>query len=86
MDSSKVIVKRTRRFGRGVFATAVIQKNEVIAAFDGPIYDAKFDGWTEDLLNHAMAGFCGNRTLDQPFLRSKLWYSISFHDRGHAPN
>jgi SET domain-containing protein len=63
MDSSKVIVKRTRRFGRGVFATAVIKKNEVIAAFDGPIYDAKFEGWTEDLLNHAIQ-FARNRWRD----------------------
>jgi len=54
MDSAKVIIKRTRGFGRGVFAKDVINKGEVIAKFDGLIYDADFEEWTEDLLNHAI--------------------------------
>ena len=54
MDSRKVIIKRTGRFGLGVFAKQVIRKNEVIAKFDGPIYDGDFDGWTDDILNHAI--------------------------------
>lgn len=54
MDSRKVIIKRTGRFGRGVFAKQVIRKNEIIAKFDGPIYDGDFDGWTDDILNHAI--------------------------------
>jgi hypothetical protein len=37
-----------------VFAKSVIQKGEVIAAFDGKIYDDDFEPWTEDLLNHAI--------------------------------
>lgn len=54
MDNSKVRVRRTQKFGRGVFAIADIRKGEVIAEFDGQIMDDDFEPWTEDLLNHAI--------------------------------
>lgn len=54
MDNSKIYVKNTRKYGKGVFAKQAIRKGEVIAIFDGPIYDDIFDGWTEDLLNHTI--------------------------------
>jgi SET domain-containing protein len=54
MDSRKVIVRRTKKYGKAVFAQQTIRKGEVIAAFDGPFYDDDFDQWTEDLLNHAI--------------------------------
>lgn len=57
MDNPKVTVRRTRRYGRGVFATSPLRKGEVIAAFDGRFYDDDFDEWTEDLLNHTIQ--CG---------------------------
>ena len=57
MDNPKAIVKRTRLYGRGVFAKAPIKKGEEIAAFDGPFFDDDFDEWTKDLLNHSIQ--CG---------------------------
>jgi len=54
MDNPKAVVKRTRRFGRGVFAAEPIRRGELIAAFDGPVFDGDFDDWTDDLRNHAI--------------------------------
>ena len=54
MDNPKVIARRTRKYGKAVFAVARIRKGEVIAEFDGRIYDDDFDGWTKDLLNHTI--------------------------------
>lgn len=54
MDNTKVRVKRTKKYGRGVFALKAIRKGEVIAAFDGQILDDDFEPWTEDLLSHAI--------------------------------
>lgn len=54
MDNPKVRVRNTRRYGKGVFAKANVRKGEVIAVFDGPILDDDFDGWTKDILNHAI--------------------------------
>lgn len=54
MDNPKAVVKRTRKFGRGVFAEKAIRRGELIAAFDGPIFDGDFDDWTDDLRNHAI--------------------------------
>ena len=54
MDNPKAIVKRTRKLGRGVFAKEAIRRGEVIASFDGPIFDGDFDAWTDDLRNHAI--------------------------------
>lgn len=54
MDNPKVRLRRTRKFGRAVFAVKNIRKGEVIAEFDGPIFDDDFDGWNEDLLSHAI--------------------------------
>ena len=33
---------------------AIIRKGEVIAAFDGAIYDDDFEPWTDDMYNHAI--------------------------------
>lgn len=54
MDNPKVRVRRTRKFGRGVFAVRAIRKGEVVAVFDGPILDDDFEPWTDDLYNHAI--------------------------------
>jgi len=52
-DSRKVAVKKNK-FGKGVFAKKRIRKGEIVAVFDGPIYDDLFDGWTDDLRSHAI--------------------------------
>lgn len=52
-DHKNAVVRRNK-FGRAVFAKKKIKKGELIAVFDGPIYDDLFDGWTEDLLNHTI--------------------------------
>ncbi len=54
MDNPKVFLKRTRKFGKGVFTKAPIKKGELIAKFDGTIYDDDFEPWTEDLYNHCI--------------------------------
>ncbi len=54
MDNPKIIVKKTRKMGKGVFAGAPIKKGEEIAAFDGPIYGAYSKKWNEDLYNHCI--------------------------------
>lgn len=54
MDSKKVLVRNTKKYGRGVFAKARIRKGTIIAVFDGPVYDSKFNGWTKDIMNHAI--------------------------------
>ena len=56
-DNPKVRVRRTKNRGKGVFAIADIRKGEVIAEFDGRIYDDSFDAWTDELRNHTMQ--CG---------------------------
>jgi SET domain-containing protein len=52
--NAKVQVKTTKRYGRGVFAKQSIRKGEIIGTFDGAVYDADFEDWTEDLLNHVI--------------------------------
>ncbi len=54
MDNLKVTVRRTRKFGRGVFAVKTIRKGEIIAVFDGPILEEESDGWTKDRMDHTI--------------------------------
>jgi len=54
MDSDKVIVRRSRIAGVGVFARESISPGEVIASFDGFYYSLEYPGWTPDLINHAI--------------------------------
>lgn len=54
MDNPKVSVKKAGKHGMGVFATKPIRKGEVIAKFDGTIYDFDFEDWTQDLYNHVI--------------------------------
>jgi uncharacterized protein len=56
-DSKKIMLRKTKKFGRGVYAKQKIKKGEVVAVFDGPFYDDEFDDWTKDLLNHTIQ--CG---------------------------
>ncbi len=57
MDSPKVFVKKTKKFGKGVYAKANIKKGEIVAQFDGEFYDDHFEHWTRDLQNHTIQ--CG---------------------------
>lgn len=54
MDSAKVKIRRTKKYGRGVFAIKPIYRGEIVASFDGEIFDDDFDEWMDDLLNHAI--------------------------------
>ena len=54
MDNRKIVVRNTKKYGRGVYAKAPIRKGEKIAAFDGNIYDDNFEPWTQDLLTHTI--------------------------------
>ncbi len=54
MDHPKIKLKKTGRYGRGVFATQKIRKGEVVSVFDGEIYDGDFEPWTNDLYNHTI--------------------------------
>jgi len=53
-DNPKVRVRKTKKYGKGVFAIADIRQGEVIAEFDGAIYDESFEPWTDDLLQHVI--------------------------------
>jgi hypothetical protein len=53
MDNPKVIVKRTKKFGDGVFAQKPLTKGEVIAEFDGPIYGDD-TVWTDETADHSV--------------------------------
>lgn len=54
MKNSKTRLRKTGKYGKGVFATRKIRKNEIVAVFDGPLYDEHFEGWNADLLNHSI--------------------------------
>ena len=54
MDNPKVILRGTKRYGKGVFAIKAIKKGEVISAFDGQIYEGDYQPWTDDLYNHTI--------------------------------
>lgn len=54
MDSPKITLKKTKKFGKGVFAKASIKKGELVASFDGEKYDDDFDGWNQDLQIHTI--------------------------------
>ncbi|MBX2994150.1 MAG: SET domain-containing protein [Bdellovibrionaceae bacterium] len=53
-DNPKAVVRRTRKYGRAVFAREDIRKGETIAVFDGPVLDDDFEPWTDDLRNHTI--------------------------------
>lgn len=51
-DNLKVIVKQAK-FGKGLFADEAIKKDEIIAEFDGQIYeDQKYDGTNNEIEDH----------------------------------
>jgi hypothetical protein len=54
MDSRKVVVRRTKKFGRGVFAVKPIRRGETVAVFDGLVYDDDHEDWNDDIYNHAI--------------------------------
>ncbi len=53
MDNKKVKVKKTAGRGKGLFASESIRKDEIIAIFDGEVYDYDSD-WTDDLADHCI--------------------------------
>ncbi len=53
MDNSKVSVIKNK-FGEAIFAKENISKGEIIAIYDGPIYDYYFEGWTKELQDHCI--------------------------------
>ncbi len=54
MDHPKALVRKTKKYGKAVFAGQTIKKGEVIAVFDGKRFDNDFQDWTDDLYNHAI--------------------------------
>ena len=54
MDNNKVTVRKTKKYGQGVFAKKKIFKGELIAAYDGPIFTGDYDYWTDDLYLHTI--------------------------------
>lgn len=54
MDNPKLKIIETKNRGRGVFATAPIKKDELIATFDGTIYGDDHEDWNDDIFNRAI--------------------------------
>ena len=82
MDNPKLKILETKDRGRGVFATAPIKKDELIAEWDGPIYTLDGTDWdNKNILNYVIQ-FEARRWRDsngiaprpQSFLRSELWH------------
>jgi uncharacterized protein len=53
-NNQKIEVRKTKNRGQGVFAIAPIKKDEVLAKFEGDIYDEVFDDWTDEILDHCV--------------------------------
>lgn len=58
MDNPKVYVKNNHRFGNAVFAKEKISKDEVIAEFDGKIYNAEDPVWDDAILCKELSDHC----------------------------
>lgn len=54
MDSKKITLRKTKKYGWGVYAKERIRKGTRLASFHGPVYDNNFDKWTKDLLAHTI--------------------------------
>ncbi len=54
MDSKKIYVQTSRGKGRGVFVSRKIKKGEVVAEYDGPIYEWEYPHWNHDLYHHTI--------------------------------
>jgi hypothetical protein len=56
--SSKITLKETQEFGKGIFASQNIKKDEHIFNFEGPKYhygdELHYEHWTQDLHDHAV--------------------------------
>jgi hypothetical protein len=54
MDNPNIELRETKDRGRGIFACAPIKKDEVIAEFDGAMYDYDYEDWNDDLADHVI--------------------------------
>ena len=58
MQNPKVILKEIEKNNKGLFAGEDITKDEILFEFEGPVLhwgdSQQFDGWTDDIHNHAV--------------------------------
>lgn len=47
-------VRQTEKFGKGVYAKGPIKAGEIVAEWDGPIYDVDATEWNDELENHTI--------------------------------
>lgn len=74
MDHSGLYLRQTKKFGKAVYTNRKIKKGELVAKFDGNIYDNDFEDWTRDLQNHTIQ--CGkNRWRDSKGLARYMNHS-----------
>ena len=52
--NNKVILKETKEIGKGLFAKENIEKGEIVAEFDGQIYEKGKTDWTDELRDHVI--------------------------------
>ena len=57
MHNPKIEIRKTGRYGDGVFAACKILKNEIVAVYDGPIYPYDYALWSPQLEDHVIQ--CG---------------------------
>ncbi len=54
MDNPNVEVRKTKTQGQGVFASKLIKRDDVIAEFDGEIYDFDYHNWNDEIADHVI--------------------------------
>jgi uncharacterized protein len=54
MDNKKIEIRHTKDKGDAVFSISHISKDEIIAEFDGNIYDWEYPKWTDELADHCV--------------------------------
>lgn len=54
MDNPKLTLRKKEKFGKAIFAGEDILKGELIAEFDGQIYDFNYENWNRELADHVI--------------------------------
>lgn len=54
MDNKKIEIRKTEKYGNGIFALKDIKKDEILFEFEGDILSLENVNWTDDMHDHAV--------------------------------